>query len=121
LLQGWAMVENTSDTDWKSVALTLVSGRPITFIMDLYQPLYLQRPVVQLELYQSLRPRTNEMSMEEKQSAEDSAMAEEAPAPQAAPASSARSAPAPRALAGSGFAAGPGGAEFAVSQGVSAA
>ena len=121
LLQGWAMVENTSDTDWKSVALTLVSGRPITFIMDLYQPLYLQRPVVQLELYQSLRPRTNEMSMDEKQSAEDTAMAEEAPAPQAAPAPSAKAAAAPRALAASGFAGGPGGAEFSVSQGVSAA
>ncbi|HYW85885.1 MAG TPA: hypothetical protein VFB30_21725, partial [Spirochaetia bacterium] len=121
LLQGWAMVENTSDTDWRSVALTLVSGRPITFIMDLYQPLYLQRPVVQLELYQSLRPRTNEMSMEEKQSADEAAMAEEAPAPQAAPAPSAKSAAAPRALAAGGFAEGPGGAEFAVSQGVSAA
>jgi len=120
LLQGWAMVENTSDTDWKSVALTLVSGRPITFIMDLYQPLYLQRPVVQLELYQSLRPRTNEMSMEEKQSADESAMPEEAPAPQAAPAPSTKAA-APRALAGSAFAAGRGGGEFAVSQGVSAA
>src|SRR5271157_1200421 len=44
LLQGWALVENTSDTDWRSVALTLVSGRPITFTMDLYQPLYIQRP-----------------------------------------------------------------------------
>lgn len=121
LLQGWAMVENTSDTDWRSVALTLVSGRPITFIMDLYQPLYLQRPVVQLELYQSLRPRTNEMAMEEKESAADLAMAEEAPMPQAAPAPSAKSAAAPRALAGSGFARGPGGGEFSVSQGVTAA
>jgi len=121
LLQGWAMVENTSDTDWKSVALTLVSGRPITFIMDLYQPLYLQRPVVQLELYQSLRPRTNEMSMEEKESAADSALAEEAPVPQAAPAPLAKSAAAPRALAGSGVGAGPGGGEFSVSQGVTAA
>ncbi|MGD0724968.1 MAG: hypothetical protein ABSB63_05335 [Spirochaetia bacterium] len=121
LLQGWAMVENTSDTDWRSVALTLVSGRPITFIMDLYQPLYLQRPVVQLELYQSLRPRTNEMSMEEKESAADSALAEEAPMPEAAPAPAAKSAAAPRALAGSGFAAGPGGGEFSVSQGVAAA
>ena len=121
LLQGWAMVENTSDTDWKSVALTLVSGRPITFIMDLYQPLYLQRPVVQLELYQSLRPRTNEMSMEEKQSADEAAMAEEAPAPQAAPAPSARSAAAPRALAKGAFGTGPGEGEFSVSQGVAAA
>ncbi len=121
LLQGWAMVENTSDTDWRSVALTLVSGRPITFIMDLYQPLYLQRPDVQLELYQSLRPQTNQMAMEEKESAADAALAEEAPMPEAAPAPAAKSAAAPRALAGSGFAAGPGGGEFSVSQGVAAA
>jgi hypothetical protein len=55
-LQGWAIVENTSDEDWNSVKLSLVSGRPISFAMDLYQPLYTTRPVVQPELYASLRP-----------------------------------------------------------------
>ena len=56
LLQGWAIVENTGDSDWKHVELTLVSGRPISFIQDLYTPLYAQRPVVESELYASLRP-----------------------------------------------------------------
>jgi hypothetical protein len=56
LLQGWAIVENTSEEDWSNVNLTLVSGRPISFTMDLYQPLYVPRPDVQLELYSSLRP-----------------------------------------------------------------
>ena len=37
-------------------SLTLVSGRPISFTMDLYQPLYIPRPEEQLELYASLRP-----------------------------------------------------------------
>jgi hypothetical protein len=55
-LQGWAIVENTSDEDWQDVRLTLVSGRPISFLMDLYQPLYVPRPLVDLELYASLRP-----------------------------------------------------------------
>ncbi|MHC4548590.1 MAG: hypothetical protein ACYTEZ_07415 [Planctomycetota bacterium] len=55
-LQGWAIVENTSDADWKDVRLTLVSGRPLSFIMDLYQPLYVKRPEVLLELYETLRP-----------------------------------------------------------------
>jgi hypothetical protein len=55
-LQGWAIVENTSETDWSNVNLTLVSGRPISFTMDLYQPLYVPRPEEQLELYASLRP-----------------------------------------------------------------
>jgi hypothetical protein len=56
LLQGWAIVENTTEEDWDNVRLTLVSGRPISFVMDLYEPLYLQRPVVEPELFASLRP-----------------------------------------------------------------
>ncbi len=36
--------------------MALVSGRPISFQMDLYQPLYVQRPVVEMELFASLRP-----------------------------------------------------------------
>ena len=59
LLQGWAIVENTSEEDWSGVNLTLVSGRPISFTMDLYEPLYIPRPQVQLELYSSLRPQTH--------------------------------------------------------------
>jgi hypothetical protein len=55
-LQGWAIIENTGDDDWENVQLSLVSGRPISFKMDLYQPLYATRPVVQPELYLSLRP-----------------------------------------------------------------
>src|SRR5215469_17421182 len=55
-LQGWAVVENPSDEDWKDVRMALVSGRPISFQMDLYQPLYVPRPVVEMELFASLRP-----------------------------------------------------------------
>jgi len=56
VLQGWAIVENTSDEDWKDVRLTLVSGRPISFIMDLYRPLYVPRPEVKPELYVTVKP-----------------------------------------------------------------
>jgi hypothetical protein len=38
--------------------MALVSGRPISFQMDLYQPLYVPRPVVEPELFASLRPPT---------------------------------------------------------------
>jgi hypothetical protein len=62
-LQGWAIVENQTDSDWNNVALSLVSGRPISFIMDLYQPLYVARPVVVPELFASLRPPTYEGAM----------------------------------------------------------
>jgi hypothetical protein len=55
-LQGWAIVENTTDEDWKDVRMSLVSGRPISFKMDLYEPLFIPRPVVEPELFASLRP-----------------------------------------------------------------
>ncbi|MBS0196641.1 MAG: hypothetical protein JSR77_07775 [Planctomycetes bacterium] len=45
-LQGWAIVENTTDEDWSGVVLSLVSGRPVSFRMDLYEPLYVARPQV---------------------------------------------------------------------------
>jgi hypothetical protein len=59
-LQGWAIVENTSDDDWKDVRLSLVSGRPISFEMDLYEPLYVPRPIVEPELFAWLRPRPHQ-------------------------------------------------------------
>ena len=57
-LQGWAIVENQTESDWNDVSLSLVSGRPISFIMDLYQPLYATRPTVVPELFAGLRPQT---------------------------------------------------------------
>jgi len=63
VLQGWAIVENTTDSDWKNVRMSLVSGRPISFVMDLYQPLYLPRPLVEPELYAALRPQVYGQSM----------------------------------------------------------
>src|SRR5207237_2720887 len=59
-LQGWAVVENATDEDWNGVRMALVSGRPISFKMDLYQPLYVPRPTVEPELFASLRPPTFE-------------------------------------------------------------
>jgi len=65
LLQGWAVVENTSDADWTNIHLALVSGRPISFIEDLYTPLYLQRPVVTPHLFASLNPVEYEGNLEQ--------------------------------------------------------
>jgi hypothetical protein len=55
-LQGWAIVENQTESDWNDVSLSLVSGRPMSFIMDLYRPLYATRPTVVPELFAGLRP-----------------------------------------------------------------
>src|SRR5262249_30962637 len=56
VLQGWAVVEKPTDEDWKDVRMALVSGRPISFQMNLYDPLYVARPLVEPELFASLRP-----------------------------------------------------------------
>ncbi|HVX86841.1 MAG TPA: DUF4139 domain-containing protein [Phycisphaerae bacterium] len=75
-LMAWAIIENQTDNDWKNIQLDLVGGRPISFIEDLYQPLYAPRPVVQPRLYASLTPQTYDEGMADKAAA--------APAPAAA-------------------------------------
>jgi hypothetical protein len=65
-LQGWAVVENPTDEDWNGVHMALISGRPISFKMDLYQPLYAPRPTVEPELFASLRPQTYDADMDKK-------------------------------------------------------
>lgn len=49
LIQGWAVVDNTSDEDWQDVELTLVAGLPVSFVHDLYTPRYIKRPVVEVK------------------------------------------------------------------------
>ncbi|MDR3170676.1 MAG: hypothetical protein LBU17_03505 [Treponema sp.] len=50
LLQGWAIVDNDGDTDWNNVELSLVTGRPVSFIQNLYAPYHLARPVLPLAI-----------------------------------------------------------------------
>ncbi len=57
LIQGWAIIENQSDNDWQQVELNLVSGRPISFIQNLHEPLYRTRPVVETAMTPSVGPR----------------------------------------------------------------
>ncbi|MBM3498322.1 MAG: hypothetical protein FJX74_06585 [Armatimonadetes bacterium] len=64
-LQGWAIVENTTDDDWTSVDLTLVSGRPISFIQDLYEPLYLTRPVIPPSVAAIPRPKLYDRGLDD--------------------------------------------------------
>jgi hypothetical protein len=110
-LQGWAIVENPTDEDWQKVQLSLVSGRPLSFVMDLYEPLYIERPVIVPELHAALRPPVYEQALEvateqrQKASKREAERAEEtakaAPSMRAMPAAeapAARSAPADVAL-----------------------
>ncbi|MDR3192938.1 MAG: DUF4139 domain-containing protein [Treponema sp.] len=49
-LQGWAIVDNDSDRDWNNVELSLVTGRPVSFIQNLYAPYRTARPVLPLAI-----------------------------------------------------------------------
>jgi hypothetical protein len=50
LLQGWAIVDNDGGTDWENVELSLVAGRPVSFIQNLYPPYYGYRPTLPLAI-----------------------------------------------------------------------
>jgi hypothetical protein len=65
-LQGWAIIDNQTDNDWTNVQLSLVSGRPISFIQDLYQPLYVPRQIVQPPQYANLQSRRYGEAMDRK-------------------------------------------------------
>lgn len=43
-LQGWAVVDNTTEDDWTDVSLALVAGLPVSFRHDLYTPRHRVRP-----------------------------------------------------------------------------
>src|ERR1700674_3752943 len=59
LLQGWAIVDNTTGEDWTNVELSLVAGAPQSFIQQISQPRYGRRPVVQPAQGPVLTPQTH--------------------------------------------------------------
>lgn len=82
VLQGWAIVENTTDSDWTDVRLALVSGRPVSFQMDLYEPLYVFRPMIPVPTVPGVMPKAYEEGMNAMP-----VLASAAPPPSASPAS----------------------------------
>jgi len=64
MLEGWAIVDNTSGEDWTNVKLAVVSGRPISFITELYQPRYVQRPTAELAENRAVGPVVYEGALE---------------------------------------------------------
>jgi hypothetical protein len=60
LLQAWAIVDNTIGEDWQNVELSLVAGAPQSFLQQLSQPLYAQRPVVPLPKSLLVMPQTHQ-------------------------------------------------------------
>lgn len=62
-LEGWAIVDNTSGEDWNNVKLSVVSGRPISFISQLYPPRYVQRPTAELAEDRAVGPQVFQGSL----------------------------------------------------------
>jgi hypothetical protein len=60
VLEGWAIVDNTTGEDWTKVQLSLVSGRPISFVSQLYAPKYVERPTAELADDRAARPVVHE-------------------------------------------------------------
>jgi hypothetical protein len=55
-LEGWAIVDNTTGEDWTNVRMSLISGKPISFISQLYAPKYINRPGAELPEDQAIAP-----------------------------------------------------------------
>ncbi|MDR2537994.1 MAG: DUF4139 domain-containing protein [Treponema sp.] len=89
--QGWAIVDNDSDMDWNNIQLSLVTGRPVSFIQELYAPYHVNRPIVPLAIAGTAEPATYETGRSNSiLTVNDEAMAyaaKRAPEPQAAQAS----------------------------------
>ena len=63
VLEGWAIIDNTTSEDWTRVDLSVISGRPISFVSRLYEPKFLQRQVAELEEEQALGPKVYKAAM----------------------------------------------------------
>jgi len=61
MLEGWAIIDNTTNEDWTRVDLSVISGRPISFISRLYEPRFTQRQVAELEEDTPLAPKVYRM------------------------------------------------------------
>ena len=56
VLEGWAIVDNTTGDDWTNVHISLISGKPISFISELYDPKYIHRQNAELPEDQAVGP-----------------------------------------------------------------
>lgn len=64
VLEGWAIVDNTTGEDWTNVRLALVSGRPVSFVSRLYEPRYMARQTAELPGERAMAPVVHEGAMD---------------------------------------------------------
>jgi hypothetical protein len=74
-LEGWAIVDNTTGEDWTNVRISLISGKPISFISDLYDPKYIRRQVAELPEDQAVAPTIHSGEVEKAKSPQPAARA----------------------------------------------
>lgn len=107
-IQGWAIVDNPSGQDWIDVTLSLVSGRPVSFIQDLYPPLYLDRPTLPLAIAGIAAARSFDSGFADNSADEEEAPMEKAVSPASMARKDAMPSPAPsRGPSGAAFAPAP--------------
>jgi hypothetical protein len=59
-LQGWAVIENLSGSDWRDVDLTLISGNPVALKQALYTPFFSDRPEAPVTVSSRIMPRKDD-------------------------------------------------------------
>jgi chaperonin cofactor prefoldin len=79
-LEGWAIIDNTSGEDWKDVKLSVVSGKPVSFITELYEPKYVTRPRAELAENRAAAPLVYDGAIAKVADAENRAFAAPPPA-----------------------------------------
>jgi hypothetical protein len=66
-IQGWAQIDNPTGEAWENVTVSLLSGAPVSFVMNLYDPLYTNRTTVPVPGGQVAAPRQYESALKEAQ------------------------------------------------------
>jgi hypothetical protein len=62
-VQGWAQIDNPTGESWNNVEVSLLSGAPVSFVMNLYEPLYTNRATVSVPGAQVAAPRQYETAL----------------------------------------------------------
>lgn len=62
-IQGWAQIDNPTGESWENVKVSLLSGAPVSFVMNLYDPLYTKRSTVPVPGNQVAAPRQYESAV----------------------------------------------------------
>jgi hypothetical protein len=62
-IQGWAQIDNPTGEAWENVSVSLLSGAPVSFVMNLYDPLYTNRATVPVPGGQVAAPRQYESAV----------------------------------------------------------